>query len=105
MGWQNRRGLRRPCISRPRTRGACTLRRRLPDYLDGDITYSPLEFTLARGHARRGEMETDIETNLFPDQLEFSAGEQLDIRNQFRKSSGRKYRAVARAVVSAEWNR
>jgi translocation and assembly module TamB len=34
------------------------------DYLDGDLTYSPLEFTLARGHARRGEMETDMETNL-----------------------------------------
>src|SRR5882762_1107033 len=34
------------------------------DYLDGDLTYSPLEFTLVRGHARRGEMETDIEANL-----------------------------------------
>src|SRR5438552_4111624 len=34
------------------------------DYLDGDLTYAPLEFTLVRGHARRGEMETDIEANL-----------------------------------------
>src|SRR5207249_1911197 len=34
------------------------------DYLDGDLSYSPLEFTLLHGHARRGEMETDIETNL-----------------------------------------
>src|SRR5437879_12598530 len=34
------------------------------DYLDGDLAYSPLEFTLVRGHARRGEMETDMETNL-----------------------------------------
>src|SRR6266481_5516440 len=34
------------------------------DYLDGDLAYSPLEFTLVRGHARRGEMETDIETTL-----------------------------------------
>ena len=36
----------------------------LLDYLDGDMTYSPVEFALVRGHARRGEMETDIETNL-----------------------------------------
>src|SRR6266403_1957103 len=34
------------------------------DYLDGDLAYSPLEFTLVRGHARRGEIETDIETTL-----------------------------------------
>jgi len=34
------------------------------DYLDGDLTYAPLEFTLVRGHVRRGEMETDIEANL-----------------------------------------
>jgi translocation and assembly module TamB len=36
----------------------------LLDYLDGDLAYSPLEFTLARGHARRGEMETSIDANL-----------------------------------------
>src|SRR5258708_5176394 len=34
------------------------------DYLDGDLSYSPVEFALVRGHARRGEMETDIETKL-----------------------------------------
>src|SRR5467141_3724182 len=34
------------------------------DYLDGDLAYSPLEFALVRGRARRGEMETNIETNL-----------------------------------------
>lgn len=34
------------------------------DYLDGDLTYSPSELSLARGHARRGEMETDVETTL-----------------------------------------
>jgi translocation and assembly module TamB len=36
----------------------------LVDYLDGDLTYSPTEFALARGHARHGEMETDLEVNL-----------------------------------------
>src|SRR5258706_5759423 len=36
----------------------------LLDYLDGDLTYSPRELTLLRGHARRGEMETDIEAHL-----------------------------------------
>ena len=36
----------------------------LLDYLDGDLTYSPMQFSLVRGHVRRGEMETDIETNL-----------------------------------------
>jgi translocation and assembly module TamB len=34
------------------------------DYLDGDLTYSASEFSLAHGHARQGEMEADIETNL-----------------------------------------
>jgi translocation and assembly module TamB len=34
------------------------------DYLDGDLTYSPSELSLARGHARRGEMEADVETTL-----------------------------------------
>ncbi|HUE57136.1 MAG TPA: translocation/assembly module TamB domain-containing protein [Candidatus Udaeobacter sp.] len=36
----------------------------LLDFLDGDLTYSPAELTLARGHARRGDMETNIEANL-----------------------------------------
>ena len=31
------------------------------DSLDGDLTYSPTELSLARGHARHGEMGTDIE--------------------------------------------
>jgi translocation and assembly module TamB len=34
------------------------------DYLDGDLTYSPAEFVMARAHARRGQMETDLETHL-----------------------------------------
>jgi translocation and assembly module TamB len=34
------------------------------DFLDGDLTYSPTELSLARGHARRGEMGTDIEGTL-----------------------------------------
>ncbi len=34
------------------------------DYLDGDLTYSPSEFSLARGHARHGEMEVSLETSL-----------------------------------------
>jgi translocation and assembly module TamB len=34
------------------------------DSLDGDLTYSPTELSLARGHARRGEMATDIEGTL-----------------------------------------
>jgi translocation and assembly module TamB len=34
------------------------------DYLDGDLTYSPSELALARGHARRNEMEADIEATL-----------------------------------------
>jgi translocation and assembly module TamB len=34
------------------------------DYLDGDLTYSPVQLSLAHGHARRGDMETDVETTL-----------------------------------------
>jgi len=34
------------------------------DYLDGDLAYSPATFTLARAHARRGQMETDLESRL-----------------------------------------
>jgi translocation and assembly module TamB len=34
------------------------------DSLDGDLTYSPTELSLARGHGRRGEMATDIEGTL-----------------------------------------
>jgi translocation and assembly module TamB len=34
------------------------------DYLDGDLAYSPVVFTLARAHARRGQMETDLEAHL-----------------------------------------
>jgi len=36
----------------------------LLDFLDGDLTYSPTELTLAHGHARRGDMETDIDASL-----------------------------------------
>jgi len=34
------------------------------DYLDGDLTYSPVQLSLAHGHARRGDMETDVDTRL-----------------------------------------
>jgi translocation and assembly module TamB len=34
------------------------------DYLDGDLTYSPVQLSLAHGHARRGDMETDVDTTL-----------------------------------------
>ncbi len=34
------------------------------DYLDGDLTYSPEQLSFARGHARRGEMATDIDAKL-----------------------------------------
>ena len=34
------------------------------DFLEGDLTYSPSELTLARGHGRSGEMEGDIEASL-----------------------------------------
>jgi translocation and assembly module TamB len=36
----------------------------LLDYLDGDLSYSPVEFSMARAHARRGQMETDLEAHL-----------------------------------------
>jgi len=34
------------------------------DSLDGDLTYSPTQLSLAHGHARRGEMGTDVEGTL-----------------------------------------
>jgi translocation and assembly module TamB len=34
------------------------------DFLEGYLTYSPSQLSLARGHARRGEMATDIEGEL-----------------------------------------
>jgi len=34
------------------------------DFVEGDVTYSPSELTLERGHARSGNMETDIEGSL-----------------------------------------
>jgi translocation and assembly module TamB len=34
------------------------------DFLEGDLTYSPSELSLLRGHARSGEMETDIEGSI-----------------------------------------
>jgi len=34
------------------------------DFLEGDLTYSPSELTLARGHGRSGQMESDIEGTL-----------------------------------------
>ena len=34
------------------------------DSVNGDITYSPLELTLTRGHLRRGELESDLDCSL-----------------------------------------
>jgi translocation and assembly module TamB len=34
------------------------------DFVEGDLTYSPSELTLERGHARSGNMEADIEGSL-----------------------------------------
>jgi translocation and assembly module TamB len=34
------------------------------DFLEGDLTYSPSELTLERGHARSGNMEADIDGSL-----------------------------------------
>ena len=34
------------------------------DYIEGDHTYSPTELTMARGHARRGDMQADIDGRL-----------------------------------------
>ena len=34
------------------------------DSVDGDITYSPLELTLAHGHLRRGALESDLDCSL-----------------------------------------
>src|SRR5712692_3889976 len=34
------------------------------DFLEGDLTYSPSELALERGHARSGDMEADIEATL-----------------------------------------
>ncbi len=34
------------------------------DFLEGDLTYSPSELALERGHARSGDMEADIEGTL-----------------------------------------
>src|SRR5713226_9200627 len=34
------------------------------DFFEGDLTYSPSELTLERGHARSGNMEADIEGSL-----------------------------------------
>jgi translocation and assembly module TamB len=34
------------------------------DYFDGDVTYSPDDFSVARGHAKRGELGADIECDL-----------------------------------------
>jgi translocation and assembly module TamB len=36
----------------------------LLDYLDGDLTYSPVAFAFLHGRARQGEMETGLEANL-----------------------------------------
>jgi len=34
------------------------------DFVEGDLTYSPSELTLERGHARSGAMEADIDGSL-----------------------------------------
>jgi len=44
MGWQDRRALRRPHISRPHPRERVRYDGVLLDYLDGDLTYSPVSW-------------------------------------------------------------
>jgi translocation and assembly module TamB len=46
------------------------------DYLEGELTYSPSQLTLARGHARSGEMQGDIEADLSLTRWNFLPGNQ-----------------------------
>jgi len=58
----------------------------LLDYLDGDLTYSPVELALLRGHARAVKWK-QILRPIFPDKVEFSAGQRLDSEVKSRKKS------------------
>ncbi|HET8925701.1 MAG TPA: translocation/assembly module TamB domain-containing protein [Candidatus Acidoferrum sp.] len=55
------------------------------DYLDGDMTYSPSEFSLARGHARHGDMEVSLETRLSLSDWTFLPGSQWTADVNFEK--------------------
>jgi translocation and assembly module TamB len=55
------------------------------DYLDGDLTYSPLQLSLAHGHARRGDMETDVETTLSLTDWSFLPGNEWTAEVNFEK--------------------
>ena len=55
------------------------------DFLDGDLTYSPKEISLAHGHARRGEMGTDIEGTLSLTDWNFLPGNEWSADANFEK--------------------
>jgi translocation and assembly module TamB len=55
------------------------------DYLDGDLTYSPSELSLTHGHARRGEMGTDVEATLELTNWEFLSGNDWTAEVNFEK--------------------
>ncbi len=44
------------------------------DFLEGDLTYSPVELALGRGHARSGDTEADIEGRLSLTKWDFLPG-------------------------------
>ena len=45
------------------------------DFLEGDLTYSPSQLALVRGHGRSGEMEADIEGNASLTDWSFQPGD------------------------------
>ena len=55
------------------------------DSLDGDLTYSPTELRLARGHARRGEMGSDIEGKLSLTDWSFTPANEWSADANFEK--------------------
>ena len=55
------------------------------DFLEGDLTYSPAELALERGHARSGEMETNIEGSLSLTKWNFLAGNNWTAEANFEK--------------------
>jgi translocation and assembly module TamB len=57
----------------------------LVDFLEGDLTYSPSELALTRGHARSGEMETNIEGSLSLTKWNFLAGNNWTAEANFEK--------------------
>src|SRR6267143_2858527 len=55
------------------------------DSLDGDLTYSPAELSLAHGHVRRGEMGADIEGTLSLTGWSFAAENEWSADVNFEK--------------------